>query len=63
MAGKGSLSDWQLEEMAALYSQGWRVHSLALLYDVSDRTVERLMAQRGVVPYATRRRRERAKVD
>lgn len=44
-------SDWELSEMAHLHRCGWTARSLATLYGVSERCIQRrLMAMRAERP-------------
>ena len=43
MAGRGTLSQWELDEMAYLRRCGWLRSSLASWYRMSVRNVDRLL--------------------
>lgn len=42
-----ALSQWELDEMAALARAGWRSESLAALYGVTRRTIDRILRRIG----------------
>lgn len=46
--GTCDCSQWELDEMAALYGAGWRIASLASLYSVTERTIRRRLIGMGV---------------
>ena len=43
MASKGALSDWQIDELQALRRAGWSTTSLAAIYGVTERSINRIL--------------------
>lgn len=63
MAGKGTLSQWELDEMAYLSRCGWSHSALANFYGMSVRNVDRILRRMGEKPLRADSSPARAKVD
>ena len=63
MAGSGTLSQWELDEMAYLSRCGWSRSSLASWYRMSVRNVDRLLRKMEREPLRADSSPARAKVD
>jgi hypothetical protein len=50
MAGKGTLSQWEIDEMVSLRREGWSVKGLAGWYGMSERNVQRILRAKGAEP-------------
>ena len=54
--GSFAMSEWELDEMRALWRAGWKSSSLAALYGTTERTIDRRLRAMGESP---RRRSKR----